>query len=120
MNTGCAACGCQVASPAHAIRAALAKDDLDGAIALGLLDAAPCDGCDEACTATLLVARDERRAALAARERFRARQQRLARRAAEKAASRTPVPAPSGLPALPKAAADVLARALARAKGGAS
>lgn len=104
----------------HAIRTALAVDDLDGAMALGLLDAVPCDGCNAPCTAFLLAARDERRAALAARERFRARERRLARRAAEKAASRMPLAAPSGAPALPKGAADVLARALARAKGGAS
>nr|KAJ9624695.1 hypothetical protein H2204_010737 [Knufia peltigerae] len=55
--------------------------------------------------------------AWAARERFRAREVRLARREAERDARRTPAPAPDVKPALPAAAAAILARAKARAVG---
>jgi Na+-translocating ferredoxin:NAD+ oxidoreductase RnfC subunit len=118
--TGCPGCACVGNAPAHALVAALARDDLDRALDLGLLDTTGCPTCSAACTATLVGYRDERRAALAARERFRARQARLARRAAEKAArmpsSATERSIAAARPALPAAAADVLARALARAK----
>jgi hypothetical protein len=56
-------------------------------------------------------------AAWAARERYRARAVRLARREAERDARRTPAPAPDVKPALPAAAAAILARAKARATG---
>jgi hypothetical protein len=69
----CPVCGCTHADPAHAIAQALQADDLDAALQLGLLDAAPCAGCDAACTARLVEVRDARRFALAARERHRAR-----------------------------------------------
>ncbi|WP_407910035.1 hypothetical protein [Lysobacter claricitrinus] len=98
----------------------LRVDDVDRAIAAGLLDIDACAGCAPTCTAALLSARDDRRFALAARERFRAREQRLARRAAEREAARTTPPAASATtakPTLPPAAAAALQRALARAKG---
>lgn len=117
MTAGCPVCGCVLDAPAHALIAALARDDLDGALALGLLATGGCTACSEACTHALLAVRDERRAAFAARDRFRARQARLARRAAEKAAARAAVAPQPGRPALPPAAADALARAMARAKG---
>lgn len=101
----------------HAVAAALARDDLDRALDSGLLEVVPCPTCDAACVALVASARTERVGALAARERFRARQARLARRAQERAASRAAPVAAADRPQLPAAAADVLARALARAKG---
>ena len=118
----CPVCGCTHADPAHAIAQALQADDLDAALQLGLLDAAPCAGCDAACTARLVEVRDARRFALAARERHRARDARLQRRKAEREAARSaPLPRQAGAsahaaPALPSAAADALARALAKVR----
>lgn len=99
--------------------AALREDDLDAALSLGLLDAQPCRSCTPDCVMRLLQARDDRRFALAARQRHRARTARLARIKAEREAARHPVPTPASAPvtpALPSAAADALARALAKAK----
>lgn len=133
----CAACGClaHARDAAHAVAAALAVDDLDAAIAAGLLDAAPCPACAPACRDALERARHERLRALAARERHRARDARLARRAQARAGAREAGPAtaataglaagPGGdsaphsrhTPALPAAAAAALARARAKAAG---
>ncbi|KQZ55617.1 hypothetical protein ASD53_15220 [Lysobacter sp. Root559] len=124
-------CGCARAdgAAAHAIVAALAADDLDRALALGLLDAAACSACTPDCTAMLIDARVARSKALAARARYRARNARLAQRAQERAAQRagarapeaatrdgamTPAAEPSR-PTLPSAAAAALARAKAKA-----
>jgi len=121
MTSTCPACACADlhGSAAHAVAAALASGDLDRAIDAGLLEVAPCKGCDEACTGRVIAARDARLAALAARERYRARQSRLQRRAGERAAARAiPIPAvatPEAKPALPSAAAAALARAKAKA-----
>ena len=97
--------------------AALRADDVDAAIERGLLDAMPCPHCRDACNALLLRARDERRFALAARDRHRIRNARLQRRAAERDARRAPPAAAtsSATPALPPAAAAALARAKAKA-----
>lgn len=121
MNVPCGLCGCTRDAAAHAIVAALGVDDLDGAIAAGLLDAVPCEGCSDACTARLIAARDTRRRALDARERYRARQARLQRRAEARIAARTAA-APAAVAAasrpgsaLPAAAAAALERARARA-----
>lgn len=124
----CPGCGCDDPSgtASHAVVAALLAGDLDRAIASGLLDCQCCNGCSAACTDALHVARDARMGALAARERHRARNARLQRRAAELAVKRgtahaietapadtpTSVAARSGLPA---AAALALARAKAKA-----
>ena len=119
MHTSCPTCSCALEHPAHALLAALREDDLDAALRLGLLDAAPCPSCAAACGAQLTEVRDARRFALAARERHRARAVRLARISAERDAARRPAIAPSAqqaAPALPSAAADALARALAKAK----
>ncbi len=116
--TPCAACA---DGALRAMADALAVDDLDRAMTLGLLNARPEDdarGCDAciACAHIVIAARDERLRALAARERYRARQDRLAERARararkrEAAAPRTSITAPS----LPAAAAAALARAKAR------
>ena len=84
------ACSCACIDPAgdgvHAIAVALADGDVDRALALGLLDVDACPGCSAACVAMVEAARDARRAALSARDRFRARNLRLERRAAERAA----------------------------------
>ncbi|MBT2753179.1 hypothetical protein J7J50_18700, partial [Lysobacter sp. ISL-50] len=94
---GDAACACGCTDPrgaaAHAIARALARDDLDRAIALGLLndDADPtlaCAHCTPACALAIGQARANRLTALAARDRYRARAQRLQRRADERAAQR--------------------------------
>jgi hypothetical protein len=127
-TTPCPVCPCSSDAPAHTIAGALATDDLDRALALGLLEASACPNCSQACREGLELARDERLAALAARERYRARQARLARRAAERAARRgggiaaadgpDAAEAPAAAAgALPPAAAAALARALARAAG---
>ena len=112
----CPHCDCPIGHPVHAVVDALGADDLDAALALGLLDAAPCPHCSADCNARLVFARDERLRALAARERYRARDARLARRAAERDARRAPVATVQATTsALPPAAADALARAKARA-----
>jgi hypothetical protein len=106
------------------MRAALADGDQDRAIELGLLTALPCAGCSASCTGTLVATRDARLAALAARDRYGARQQRLERRASLRNAARAVPAAPAdakpaavAAPPLPTAAAAALARAKARAAG---
>lgn len=119
MHIPCSTCTCALEHPTHALLAALREDDLDAALALGLLDAQPCPSCASECGAKLIEARDARRVALAARERHRARAARLARIKAQREAARRPVAAPAAqqaAPVLPAAAADALARALAKAK----
>ncbi|WP_295519157.1 hypothetical protein [uncultured Stenotrophomonas sp.] len=98
-------------------------DDLDGALQAGLMDyvASEADarlvpGHPEL-PQHLLQAQHDLQNAWAARERYRARAVRLARREAERDARRTPAPAPDVKPALPAAAAAILARAKARAAG---
>jgi hypothetical protein len=115
MAGNCPACDCPEAHPAHAIAAALRDGDLDAAIERGLLQAQPCPRCGERCSTLLIEARDDRLRALAARERFRARGQRLARRAAEREAARAVAARQPS--ALPPAAAAALARAKAKAAG---
>jgi hypothetical protein len=119
-NMPCPACGCQAgdAAAAHAIAGALLIDDIDAALEAGLLHAAPCMQCEAGCTQRWLAARTDRERALAARERYRARQMRLEARAAERARARAVPAAPAKdvpAPALPSAAAAALARAKARA-----
>lgn len=114
----CPGCGCDAPSAAHAAVARLTVGDVDGAIDAWLLEAAACASCGEACRAGYERARRERTTALAARERYRARERRLQRRAAERAAARAAArpDAPSSTPQLPPAAAAALQRALARAR----
>lgn len=100
-------------------------DDLDGALALGLMDYVPQPGDSARDPAhadlpqRLLAAQERLRTAWAARERYRQRTARLVRRAAERDARRAPAPVPErpSAPALPAAAAAILARAKARAAG---
>ena len=120
----CPACGCEAATgaSAHAVQEALRGDDLDAAITLGLLDSVvACLHCSTACRDALQAARETRLRALAARQRFRARDARLARKQRERAERRRPVArgpvAGEAAPALPPAAAAALARAKAKATG---
>lgn len=117
--------GCPVCHDAGiaALAAAVAGDDLDGAIERGLLafetPSVACDACAPR-LAAILAARDARLRALAARERHRARERRLAERAEAKARRRagaTPgqAAAAKAAPALPSAALAALARAKAKA-----
>jgi hypothetical protein len=115
MPANCQLCDCTELHPAHDILIALREDDLDSAIEHGLLDAQPCPHCEERCSAPLIEARDSRLRALAARERYHARERRLARRAAERDAARNI--AAKQPAALPPAAAAALARAKAKAAG---
>jgi hypothetical protein len=98
-SPGACACGCRQPGSiaAHRIAEVLAHDDLDRAMTAGLLECEPCEGCTPACRASLLAARDSRRFALAARERFRSREARLARRQAERRGA--PAPTPPATPA---------------------
>ncbi|WP_115540085.1 hypothetical protein [Xanthomonas campestris] len=117
-------------SPPHALPLQLFErvlaDDLDGALALGLMEYCPeqHDAVDPAVTATLLAAQQRLQTAWAARQRYQARTARLQRRAAERDARRAPAPTPTpaqpAAPALPPLAAAILARAKAKASGGAS
>ncbi len=103
--------------------ACVLDDDLDRAIALGLMDyvASPdddrLDPAHPTLSARLLAEQARLRDAWAARERHRARAARLARRAAERDARRAPPPAPQQpeRPSLPPLAAAILARAKAKA-----
>ena len=118
---GCA-CGCRegAGATAHEVLAALRDDDVDRALEAGLLDCEPCAGCTPECTQLLQAARDARRAALAARDRYRARMLRIEQRAAARAARRAKAGPPAdddAAPALPAAAAAALARARAKAAG---
>ena len=121
----CCACDAVAGAAAHRLREALADDDLDGAITLGLLeDRIACPACSPECRAGLEAARQAGQRALAARERYRARGLRLARRERERAARRAPPgdaapdgATPTATTALPPAAALALARAKARAAG---
>jgi hypothetical protein len=114
-------CGCDDprGSEIHRVVDALALDDVDAAIEAGLLAIDGCASCSPGCTMTLLAARDSRRAALAARERFRAREARLLRRQQERTAKRAHPAgaAPSSTAPLPPAAAEALRRALGKAAG---
>ena len=118
------ACGCRegAGAIAHQVMAALRDDDVDRAIEAGLLDCEPCGRCTSECTWILHDARDARLTALAARDRYRARAERLEQRAAARASRRAKATAPgsahgTATPALPAAAAAALARAKAKAAG---
>lgn len=105
------------------LAAAVAADDWDAALALGLLHwdgdpAAPRQaGLSPPQIATLTTVHRERQAALAARARYQARTARLARlQAARQAATLPPPASATAAPKLDGAAAAALARALAKAK----
>jgi hypothetical protein len=103
---------------AKRLLALLRDDDVDGAISAGLM---AFDGFDTLAPderAAIASAQQRLRDAWAARDRYRAREARLARRAAERHAKRAPAQDNSGKPPpLPPAAAAALARAKAKAAG---
>lgn len=92
----------------------LQEDDVDAAIEAGLMRYLPCPDCDPALATKLIDAQQALSRAWAARDRYLARNARLARRTAEREARRAPVIA-ERKSALPPAAAAILARAKARA-----
>jgi hypothetical protein len=114
---------CPQCEQARHLLALIAVDDLDAAIEAGLMAYVPCARCEAADRDALdpLVRTQARlRDAWDARERYRQRNARLARRAAEREARRPPAPRADALTpprpaALPSAAADILARAKAKA-----
>lgn len=111
------------------LQALLLDGDVDAAIEGGLMDFLPCDACERLApdaTALLRETREQLLKAWAARDRYRARNARLAQRAAERetrrGAAATPSPTPTSTPdhhagTLPPAVAAALARAKARAAG---
>ena len=101
---------------AHATRLMhlLQADEIDAALQAGLMAFAPCPACGALPAATVLATQQRLRTAWAARERYRARNARLAQRAAAREAKRKQ-DAPEKRSALPPAAAAILARAKARA-----
>ena len=116
--TPCRACADQIL---HTLVEALAADDIDRALTLGLLafeseeNVNICTECSSRIR-TVMAARNERLRALAARERYRAREVRLAARAearSRKRSASTTLPS-AAAPSLPPAAAAALARAKAR------
>ncbi|WP_426281992.1 hypothetical protein [Lysobacter soli] len=121
MHDASSACVCGCDDPrgaaAHAVNAALRVDDVDGAIEAGLLDReVECTLCSDQCRARLHEARAARLAALAARERYRARAARLERRARERAEKRVSPPVTAVVTPTPSALPSAAAAALARAR----
>ena len=114
----CPACSNEVLC---SIADALATDNIDQALEFGLLDHCPetIDGSCGECNARariMIAARDARLRALAARERYRAREARLTERAEARARKRASAAlhTSASAPSLPPAAAAALARAKAR------
>lgn len=93
----------------------LRDDDVDAAIAAGLMQYVPCPACNPVLAAQLIEAQQRLSNAWAARDRYRARNARLARRMAERDAKRALAVPAEKKSALPPAAAAVLARAQAKA-----
>jgi hypothetical protein len=92
----------------------LREDDVDAAIEAGIMHYVPCPACDHDLATGLADARQALSRAWAARDRYLARNARLARRALERDAKRSPA-IPETKSPLPPAAAAILARAKARA-----
>lgn len=112
-------------SPVDLLKLVL-DDDIDAALAAGLMAYTPQPG-DAQLDPTqprlpelLREAQQRLQTAWDARLRYQARAERLARRAAERDARRAPPPVADQKPALPSAAAAILARAKARATGSSS
>lgn len=94
--------------------ALIRADHIDAALRTGLMEFVPCTDCDPLAQAEVLAVQQRLRTAWAARERYRARNARLARRTAERETRRLPSVTEKHS-ALPPAAAAILARAKARA-----
>ncbi|MBW8823591.1 MAG: hypothetical protein JF567_05040 [Xanthomonadales bacterium] len=107
----------------HGVIAALRRGDVDAALDAGLMEVAA-DDLDRADVSSedrelIVAAAAKLRFAWEARERYRARQLRLEERTRKREARRTHAPSGNDTvkPVLPAAAANALAKALARAKG---
>ncbi|KAF1710481.1 hypothetical protein CSC70_07375 [Pseudoxanthomonas kalamensis DSM 18571] len=100
---------------AERFAALLREDRIDEALDAGLMDYRPCPSCAVATIREIATAQARLRTAWAARERYRAREARLARLSAQREARRRPASAMQMQAALPEAAAAALARALDRA-----
>lgn len=92
------------------------NDELDAAIDAGLMQFVACPVCEPQASAALLECRTRLQQAWAARDRYHARAERLARRSREREALRGSA-ADKNKSKLPPAAAAILARAKARAAG---
>ena len=99
---------------AGALSRLVQADALDAAIEAGLMAFVPCPDCDQTSTALLREAQRNLTEAWAARDRYLARNTRLARRVAERDARRAATPVATKAPLSPAVAA-VLARARAKA-----
>jgi hypothetical protein len=103
---------------AQRLLALLRDDDLDAAIEAGLMTFDGFDTLTSDERVAIAAAQERLRDAWAARDRYRARETRLTRRAAERRAKRAPPAGDNGKPPpLPPAAAAALARAKAKAAG---
>ncbi|RZA34648.1 MAG: hypothetical protein EOP92_14570 [Lysobacteraceae bacterium] len=96
----------------------LQADDVDAAIQAGLMEYHPCAACDAIKRACIIDAQQRLASAWAARDRYLARQARLARRAAERDLKRAAMAPAHARQPLPAAAAAILARAKAKAAAG--
>ncbi len=99
---------------AGALSRLVQADALDAAIEAGLMAFVPCPDCDQTSTALLREAQRNLTEAWAARDRYLARNTRLARRVAERDARRAATTVATKAPLSPAVAA-VLARARAKA-----
>ncbi|WP_093299998.1 hypothetical protein [Pseudoxanthomonas sp. CF385] len=110
---------CPGCEQARRLSALLADDDVDAALDAGLMAWTPCPDHAAAQAGPIVDAQSRLRTAWAARERYRQRTMRLARRAAEREARRIAAqprgPSAPVRPALPAAAAAILERARAKA-----
>lgn len=113
---------CQSGPSTETLLRLLQSDDLDAAIEAGLMRFHACAACERedptyaSLCAPILEAQQRLSRAWAARDRYRARQARLAQRAAERDARRAPPgPVEQAKTALPPNAAAILARAKAKA-----
>jgi Na+-translocating ferredoxin:NAD+ oxidoreductase RnfC subunit len=99
----------------------LQSGDVDAAIQAGLMQFRPCAVCEREDAGYALLcepitqAQQQLSRSWAARDRYRARQARLARQASEREARRAPIPAQKAKAMLPPSAAAILARAKAKA-----
>ena len=128
IHCGDCARACPDALNPEALFFALVQDDFDAARAARLDACSECDRCVEVCPSHIPLLDwfrwgkaelRERARAAAARERFVARNARLARERAERAARRREIPSPVALPAQAISHAEVLAAiARGRAKRG--
>jgi hypothetical protein len=105
------------AATAQQLLALLRDDDVDRAIEAGLMAFDDFDTLAPDERVTIASAQQRLRDAWVARDRYRAREARLARRAAERQTKRTQQRDDGGKPPLPPAAAAALARAKAKAAG---